>query len=649
MSERPRVSVIIPTLNRAHDVIRCIESIASSGDTSAVEVVVVDDASNSEHRELMALINGITLISLTDNQGFAGAVEAGVAASSGEFLMLLNNDTEVLPNWLDSLVGDFDVHPEVGIVGSMILQGDMTVQEVGAVVWSDGSAAHFGRGASPMERFTRRRRPVDYCSGASLLIRRQLWEQIGGFDPQFAPAYYEDTDLCFAARREGYEVWVNPNSIVVHQESSSYGRGSLDGKRRQLNNRPLFAAKWAEELRSALDPPSHYPQWDTLAYGDRRLTNNVLVLDYHPVDPSRDAGSVRMNEILRALVDRGNVVHFMSMNWQDRWKWEDEISRYGVNVLRYTADLGRFLDNHRDRLRFVLVSRPECYEIAEKSLERFVPEVPVIYDMVDAHGLRLDRKAQLSGSRSDFEAARRNRHLEKRYIEKADLTIAVSHEEEQYARQLSGTGVKTMTLSLVHRSVEIKNIELSRRSGIIFVGGFRHDPNIDAVAWFTSEVFPIILEKRPHEKLTIVGSHPPEEIEKLSGPNIDVVGWVEDLTPVYERVRISVAPLRYGAGVKGKVGESLAFGVPVVTTSVGAEGMNLQPDHEILVADSPNRFADHVARLLSDDDLWEALSVNGRARVDELMGAEALHKRLDELDLHLSKIGKRRKLKDLEV
>jgi GT2 family glycosyltransferase len=632
MSERPRVSVIIPTLNRAHDVIRCTESIAASGDTSALEVVVVDDASNSEHRGLIASIKGITLISLTENHGFAGAVEAGVAASSGEFLMLLNNDTEVLPNWLDSLVGDFEAHPEVGIVGSMILQGDMTIQEVGAVVWSDGSAAHFGRGASPMERFARRRRPVDYLSGASLLIRRQLWEQIGGFDPQFAPAYYEDTDLCFAARREGYEVWVNPGSIVVHRESSSYGRNLIDGKRRQFINRPLFAEKWAEELRSALDPPNQYLLWDTLAYGDRRLTNNVLVLDYHPVDPSRDAGSVRMNEILRALVDRGNVVHFMSMNWQDRWKWEDEISRYGVNVLRYTADLDRFLDNHRDRLRFVLVSRPECYEIAEKSLERFVPEVPVIYDMVDAHGLRLERKARLTHSDSDFKSARRNRNLEKRYIEKADLTIAVSHEEEQYARELSGTDVETMTLGLVHRSVDIRDIEASRRSGIVFVGGFRHDPNIDAVRWFVHEILPIVVAERPEIRLTVIGAFPPPEILDLRGPHVDVLGWVEDLGPIYRQARVAIAPLRYGAGVKGKVGEALSHGVPVVTTSIGAEGFGISPEQGCLIADSTHAFADHVVRLLEDDSLWLKLSVSGHERINQVMGVAALHLSLDELD-----------------
>lgn len=257
----PRISVIIPTFNRSQDVVRCIESIARSGDNTEMEVILVDDGSHDSHREVFRLIQGIRVVTCSDNQGFAHAIEVGVAASSAEYVMFLNNDTEVLPNWVDALVEVLDNQGSVGAVGSLILHADLTVQEVGGLVWRDGSASHIGRGLSPLEPCSRRTRKVDYCSAASLVVRRQLWDTIGGFDSRFAPAYYEDTDLCFSVARQGFEVLVNPESMVVHKESASYGRDSSGQSARQEMNRPKFASKWKSVLSKKPEPPRPEPDW----------------------------------------------------------------------------------------------------------------------------------------------------------------------------------------------------------------------------------------------------------------------------------------------------------------------------------------------------------------------------------------------------
>jgi GT2 family glycosyltransferase len=257
----PRISVIIPTFNRSQDVVRCIESIARSGDDTAMEVILVDDGSLDAHQEIFRLIKGIRMVTLDENRGFAHAIENGVSVSSAEYLMFLNNDTEVLPDSVDALVEVLDRRETVGAVGSLILHSDLTVQEVGGLVWSDGTASHIARGLSPLEPCTRRPRTVDYCSAAALAVRRQLWDTIGGFDPRFAPAYYEDTDLCFSVARRGFEVLVNPESVVVHKESASYGRDPSGQSARQEMNRPKFASKWKSVLSKKPEPPRPEPDW----------------------------------------------------------------------------------------------------------------------------------------------------------------------------------------------------------------------------------------------------------------------------------------------------------------------------------------------------------------------------------------------------
>ncbi|MEY3619120.1 MAG: hypothetical protein RL726_1818, partial [Actinomycetota bacterium] len=487
--ENPRVSIIIPTLDHADDVIRCVESIGRLPDTTPFRIVVVDDGSSEDQHRLLARLRGVDLVRMEKNTGFAGACKAGVESNTTDFILLLNNDTEVLPGWLDALVAEMDTNPSTGIAGSMVLRADCRLQEAGGIVWADGTGSHYASGQSPIVGLARYRREVDYCSGASLIVRRSLWNSIGGFSSEFAPAYYEDTDLCMSAWSRNFAVVFQPGSVVIHREGSSHGRGSFGPKRLQYVNREKFVDKWKSVIKDAAKP-EYGSQWVALRGRDRRTKGHVLVCDHQHLDPSSDSGSVRMNEILEALVRRGHIVHFYGTGFLRNSKWMDSACSMGIEVLESGSSLEPFLVSHRDQLELVIVSRPSVMATVMSDLALYAPEVPVAYDMVDAHALRLHRKADISGLKDDHKVARHISAVERRAVLSSDILIAVSEQDVQFAQSLStGTALRSVVISNVHRIVEAVTT-FSERRGILFVGGFWHDPNVDAVKFFVSEVFP---------------------------------------------------------------------------------------------------------------------------------------------------------------
>jgi GT2 family glycosyltransferase len=627
--ENPRVSIIIPTLDHADDVIRCVESISRLPDTTPFRVVVVDDGSSEDQHRLLARLRGVDLVRMEKNTGFAGACNAGIELGSSEFILLLNNDTEVLPGWLDALVAEMDTNPSTGIAGSMVLRADCRLQEAGGIVWSDGTGAHVASGEWPTRGVARYRRPVDFCSGASLLVRRSLWDSVGGFDDQLAPAYYEDVDLCFSARGQGFETVYRPDSVILHREGSSHGRGSFGVKRRQYVNREKFLKKWAIEL-STHESPRSVEDWQSLTARDRRRTRHVLVCDQEQLDPTADAGSVRMDAIVRGLVDLDCVVHFHPSGFFRSPDWVDSIARYGVNVLVSMSNLEGFLVSHRDQLDFILVSRPSVMGEVASAITLHAPQVPLIYDMVDAHGLRLSRKAAISGSPEDLRNSRHIEAVERRSSRLADITVAVSRAEVDHISSVSGINVTSLVIPTIHKAVpNIPGFE--GREGILFVGGFQHDPNVDAAVYLVGEILPRVSAKIGPIPVTIVGSRPRPEVLELASETVRVLGWIADLTPEYARHRMVVAPLRYGAGVKGKIGEALSHGVPIVTTPIGVEGYDVVHGRDILVGESTDDLVDAIVQNYDNAVAWSGLSENGALSVERTAGEPALQSLLRQL------------------
>ena len=246
-------------------------------------------------------------------------------------------------------------------------------------------------------------------------------------------------------------------------------------------------------------------------------------------------------------------------------------------------------------------------------VREWAPRARIVFDTVDLHYLREQRLAELEESAQLAAAAAATREQELGIIARADITLVVSPvEQELLAVEAPGADVRV--LSNIHEPRPDPR-PWAERAGLIFVGGFRHPPNVDAINWFVAEAWPAVRARLPQVELSVVGSNMPAAIRDLDVEGVRVLGYVKDIDPLLDAARISIAPLRYGAGVKGKVNQAMAFGLPVVATPMAAEGMGLRDGEELLIADSAQDFADAIVRLYGDEALWQRLAEGGRDNV----------------------------------
>ena len=630
-AERPRVSIVVPAFNNVAVTLQCLASVARNTPHELIEVVVVDDVSTDSTPEALAQTTGVTVVRNEHNLGFLQTCNRGAAEASGEFVLFLNNDVEVGPAWLETLLETADAAPDVGAVGSKLVYPDGTLQEAGAFVWSDGSAWNFGRGGDPEAPEFNYRREVDYCSGAALLVRRELFERLGGFDVRYAPIYYEETDLCFGLRAEGYRVLYEPRSVVVHHEGMTHGTddkpgvgGSRHTKTSQYRNRHIFANKWRDALARQRPPGTRAGHLGGRV--DRRA--RVLVVDTWVPAHDHDSGSLRMTWILRLLRELGCAVTLFTTDRERREPYTAEFQQSGIEVHYGSQSFAEFANARRDEYDVVVLSRPYVAQPLLDDVGRCFPLATVVYDMIDVHFLREGRKAALLGGVSERELARL-RDDELTCVRRSDITAAVSEEEAALVRE-QVPSARVVVLPNVHTIPEDRGPPFAERRDLLFIGGFRHDPNVDGIAWFVREVLPLVRE-RIDAHLWVLGSHPPDEVRALASPEVHVTGYRQDVDADFRRARVFVAPLRYGAGVKGKIGHAFSFGLPVVTTAIGAEGMDLEDGRHALVRETPEDFARAVVELYTDEELWRSLSTRSVEIVRDRWAPAAMRARLESL------------------
>lgn len=608
-------SVIVPVHGKWAVTQECLTSVVYYRGMSSlsIEVIVVDDQSPDHTAEMLKGVPGITVVTTPTNLGFVGACNLGAAAATGDILVFLNNDTLPREGWLEYLVDVLDSDASVGVVGSLLLGPDGHVQESGGIIWSDGSGWNFGRHESASFAPVRARRDVDYCSGAALAVRRTLFEELGGFDSRYSPAYYEDTDLCFAARAAGYRVVVEPRSVVVHLEGVSNGVDGEGGlKRFQTVNRQVFCSKWREQLSHQR---IHRSAADVWRASNRTSNGMVLIVEPHVPTPDRDSGSRRMAAIVEQLVDLGCAVYYACGERIGLEPYRSALEAAGVTVLVSWEDQVRFLEEAGSHLQMVMLCRPPIAWGYLDLVYRHAPQATLVYDTVDLHGLRMARQAVLEGDHHLTEQARLMWIKERAAMEAADVTLVVSETEQLQLRELAPE-LDVRVVSNIHAPV-VTAPGLEGRSDVTFIGGYLHPPNVDAALWAVNEIMPRVRQQLPGVRLRLVGSFMPDEFGALDGPDVDVRGWVADLGPCYRETRVVIAPLRFGAGVKGKVGEAIEHGVPVVGTSVAFEAMGMRAGEEMLLADDADGLAAATVRLLTDDDLWMRMSTSAQHLLHE--------------------------------
>lgn len=275
------------------------------------------------------------------------------------------------------------------------------------------------------------------------------------------------------------------------------------------------------------------------------------------------------------------------------------------------------------------------------AIDQHCPRARLVVDSVDVHYARLQARATASGKADDLEVAERVKTRELAAYAKCDVVIVVSEDDGLLVRQELPDAIVEVIPNL-HEIPDYPSPDRRREGELVFIGGFKHDPNVDAVQYFCSQVLPLIARTRPEVRLTVIGSHPPPEVKALASHTVDVVGFVPETAPYLRRACISIAPLRYGGGLKGKVGEAMSFGVPVVTTSFGAQGFGLVPGRELLVGDSAQEFADHVVALLEDAAYRQQIGRRGYDFVSETYSVRAVEMRLTACLDRVASMGPRR-------
>ena len=612
-SDAPQVSIVIPVYNKIAYSAACLRSLAEHAGAGSFEVIVVDDQSSDETGKHLAEIGGIRVLRNAANLGFVGSCNAGAAMARGEFVLFLNNDTLVTAGWLEALLRVFAEVPDAGLVGSRLVYPDGRLQEAGGIIFSDGSGWNYGRFEDPDDTDFGFRREVDYCSGAAILLRRRLFEKLGGFDTRYAPAYYEDTDLAFAVRAHGLKVIYEPSSWVIHFEGITAGTDTASGmKRFQPINRQKFVDKWKDALRSQ-------PQAGTAIHlaASHRARRRILIIDAVTPAADHDAGSLRMVNLMRVLREEGCHVTFMASNRAWVEGYTATLQELGIEVLHHPWHCEPVALFRKRAAEFDAIVLSRHYVAREFiGLARlYAPRARLIFDTVDLHYLRETRAAELQGRADLLRHAQETRSQELAVMRDCDLTLVVSSSERELLA-VDAPNVKVDVLALVHE-VNGSKAPFADRKDLLFVGGFQHPPNIDAVVWFAEAVFPLVRQRLPEVNLHVIGSKVTPAIRQLASESIRVHGFVEDISPWLDGCRVSIAPIRYGAGVKGKVTMAMSCGLPVVATGIAVEGIHARDGFDIRVADSAEAFADAVVSVHEDEALWNRLSHNALATMQE--------------------------------
>ena len=615
-----RVSIIIPVFNKIDYTFQCLAALLDEINLRDTEIIIVDNASTDATSEVLTHFSElIRVIANTENQGFVDACNQGAAAASGEYLVFLNNDTIVQEGWLGSLRDTVENDSSVGAVGSMFLYPDGTIQEAGGIIWKTGTAAHYGWGESPADRKYNFTREVDYCSAASLLVRKSLFEELGGFDRRYAPAYYEDVDLCFGIRSLGHKVIFQPLSRVIHYEGVTAGRDTAaNTKAYQLINQKKFADKWREALNQQLENDPGFAK----ETANRRPGPQIIVFDDRVPTPDRDAGSARIVNILKSLARIGKPV-FVPMKpllESERFLWKEGIET--ANVVDYV----RLIKSRN--FRVAILSRPEVATGLLRSIRRADRKIKIIFDMVDAHFVRLAREHKITDNQNLALEAQRSRDRELALVRASDQVWCAS-EADKKAIAASVSAERLVVVPTIH-ALQDRGRPPEEREGLLFIGHMGHRPNSDAVNYFMREIFPLIRRRIPSVTFCIVGSSASPEIEAYNSSTVSVMGYVPDINPLLKSARVFVAPLRFGAGVNGKIGEALSFGVPVVTTSIGAEGVGLTSGENVMIGDTPEEFANSVLRVYQDMELWQRLSEAGHKHIENHFTPQIVGQKIED-------------------
>jgi len=612
----PLVSIIIPAYNAWAMNYMCISSIIENTQGVAYEVILADDCSADETKNCTDIIKNIVHVRNVQNLGFLKNCNYASGFAKGKYILFLNNDTRVNPNWLSTLVELMERDDSIGMAGSKLIYPDGRLQEAGGIIWNDASGWNYGHKQDPQLPEFNYVKESDYISGASIIIRKKSWLEAGGFDERYSPAYCEDSDLAFTLRSIGYKVMYQPLSEVIHYEGYSHGtdetlsENNKSVKSYQKINNSKFFEKWRQVLTK-----EQFPNAQNVFQARDRSTRRktILIIDHYVPHFDKDAGSKTTFQYLELFASLDLNIKFIGDNFFKHEPYTTTLQQMGIEVLYgswYRDNWQQWIKDNHQYIDYIYINRPHISIKYIDFLKQFT-RAKILYYGHDLHFLRDQMQYEIDKDPKLLKSAQKWKETEMYLFENADIILTPSAEENKIISSLNDSFHVETILPYFFKAGANPVNNFSERADILFVGGFGHTPNLDAVEWFCRDVWPLVIKDLPGAKFIVVGSNPPDAVKNLQSATIEIMGFVSDkeLSSLYEKVKVVVIPLRYGAGVKGKTVEAMYHGLPIVSTSFGIEGMPGDYLHFLHPVNQPEEFAGEITRLYKNDHLLTALSL----------------------------------------
>lgn len=615
---KPLISIILVLYNRAELTLQCLLSLAANC-TEPFEIIIVDNASSDYTGTLLNQLAGVKIIRNRENLHFLLASNQAAQEAIGEYILFLNNDTQVLPGSITSAIATITKSDDIGVVGGKIILFDGSLQEAGSIIWKDGSCSGYGRGDSPFEPMYMFSRDVDYCSGAFLLTKRSLFRENGGFDQDYKPAYYEETDYCLRLWSMSQRVVYDPNVVILHYEFAS--STSVDSALSlQLKNRDIFVAKHREKLQYHYSPESLNIH---LARDVHNYSGRVLFVEDRVPHSFLGRGLPRANEILHSLLQLNYFVTLFPLVYcEEEWNsvYQDVPNNVEIMIGYGLEKFESFLCERKEYYNIVFISRPHNFKALQSVIVKkheLFPNIKFIYDAEALFSMRDISKSRLTGNQISENEINRILAQELDLPKYADRIVSVSAQE---GKNFTEYGYKQVyTLGHLIAADPTEN-SFEDRSDILFVGSIDEDdsPNADSIYWFVKEILPILQEHLGSDlNLHIVGFTKSQKILDLSSENVKIWGAIDNIKPFFNSAKIFIAPTRFAAGIPMKVHTAASYGLPIVATSLIASQVGWENGSDLLTADDHISFAQKCIYLYTHPDLWQTLRGNALNRVSK--------------------------------
>lgn len=626
-SDKPVISAIIPVVNHFDftvNLLRQLELFAKANPANFLEVIVVDNGSLDDTLGLAEYVSGIKLLRFEKAMGYPGACNAGARIARGQILLFLNNDIEVLPGSLERVVEIFDSVPNVAATGGKIIKFNGVLQEAGGIVWNDGSTWGYGRGENPLAPRFQFQRDVDYCSGCFLAVDASLFNQLEGFDEQFSPGYYEETDLCARIWQSGRRVIYDPGIGLYHYEYASYSKG-----RPETIATGLIALNREKFLRkNRIFIAAHHPVSPELVdIAANRMKRSVLrVLIIEDLVPRREIGSgfCRSADIVSEFLKAGWWVTI----WASHKLHGVEPIEAGLCETIYASDqeggLNAYLLKHAKAIDLIWLCRTHNLGNCEHAIARWRSKNPngkIVCDTEAIASVRhwltkelsLEKQPDLNLIEQSIPQYQLQKEL--KGYDVVDTFVTVSELDVRLVHAVTCTAAYVLGHKIIAKPTPAR---FDERHDLLFCGAIHEEgaPNYDSLIWFAKKILPLLKVKLPSVKLKVIGYWRPSIPipPMLYSDGIELIGAVDDLEPYFAQARVFVAPTRVAAGIPHKVHEAMGFGIPAVVTPILAHQLReFESDGIpgfIAACDfSPQAFANAVLLAYTDAQLWERVRV----------------------------------------